>query len=99
MVKYHFTNKAVDDLSDIWNYTYDVWSEKQADLYYEMLINICKELAENPNLGKNYEKITKKLYGYRISKHVIFYRIISTEEIEIVRILHGNMDLKSRIHE
>jgi len=99
MVKYHFTNKAVDDLSDIWNYTYDVWSEKQADLYYEMLINTCKELAENPNLGKNYEKITKKLYGYRISKHVIFYRIISTEEIEIVRILHGNMDLKSRIHE
>ena len=91
--------RSVEDLSNIWEYTYDICSEKQADLYYEMLINTCKELAENPNLGKNYEKITKKLYGYRISKHVIFYRIIPTEEIEIIRILHGNMNLKSRIHE
>ena len=39
MAKYHFTNKAIDDLSNIWEYTYDIWSEKQADLYYEMLIN------------------------------------------------------------
>jgi len=99
MTKYHFTNKAVEDLSSIWDYTYDVWSEKQADLYYEMLISVCQELAENQSLGKNYDEITKQLCGYRVGKHVIFYRIISVEEIEIVRILHGNMDLKNRIRE
>jgi len=99
MAKYHFTNKAVEDLSGIWDYTYDIWSEKQADLYYEMLISVCQEVAENPGLGKNYEEITKKLYGYRVSRHVIFYRIISVEDIEIVRILHGSMDLKNRIRE
>ena len=31
MAKYHFTNKAVEDLSGIWDYTYDIWSEKQAE--------------------------------------------------------------------
>jgi Plasmid stabilization system protein len=99
MAKYRFTNKAVEDLTDIWNYTFDVWSEIQADLYYEILINSCLEIAKNPNLGKNYEEIAKYLFGYRTNKHVIFYRIISSEEIEVVRILHGSMDLKNRVSE
>ena len=34
MAKYFFTNKAVEDLSDIYEYTYQSWSEKQADNYY-----------------------------------------------------------------
>ena len=38
MAKYILTNRAVDDLSEIWTYTYDVWSEKQADKYYNMLL-------------------------------------------------------------
>lgn len=100
MAKYRFTNKAVEDLSNIWNYTFDSWSENQADLYYEMLIDFCQEIAENPKmLGKNYEEIAEQLYGFRANKHVIFYRIISEEEIEVVRILHGSMDLKNRIRE
>lgn len=97
MASYRFTNKAVEDLSNIWNYTFETWSEKQADAYYKMLLSFCKEIAENQTIGKNYEEINENLYGLRASKHVIFYSIISDEEIEIVRILHGSMDLKNRV--
>jgi toxin ParE1/3/4 len=97
MGKFHFTNRAVEDLEAIWNYTADAWSERQADLYYEMLINFCQAIADNPSFGKNYDGIAKNLYGFRANKHVIFYRIISQTEVEIVRTLHGRMDLKSRI--
>lgn len=31
MAEIRFTRKAVEDLSDIWNYTTDKWSEQQAD--------------------------------------------------------------------
>lgn len=31
MVRYKLTNKAVEDLTQIWNYTIDKWSENQAD--------------------------------------------------------------------
>ncbi len=51
MTKYHLTNKAVDDLSKIWDYTYEIWSENQADKYYYELLNDCKELSENQALG------------------------------------------------
>jgi toxin ParE1/3/4 len=31
MAKYELTNKAVEDLTKIWEYTIDKWSEQQAD--------------------------------------------------------------------
>ena len=99
MVKYKLTNKAVEDLSIIWDYTYEVWSENQADKYYFELLEDCKELAENQNLGKNYNEINQEIFGYKSGQHIIFYRILNENEIEITRFLHSRMDLKNRIQE
>ncbi|NMH26514.1 type II toxin-antitoxin system RelE/ParE family toxin [Flavobacterium silvaticum] len=97
MAKYILTNKAVLDLSDIWDYTCDEWSEDQADKYYDLLLASCQELAKHPNFGKNYENINKNLLGFKSNHHIIFFRIISDKEIEIARILHEKMDLKSKL--
>lgn len=99
MAKYFLTNKAVDDLTEIWNYTFEEWSEQQADKYYQILIDNCKEIAQNPKLGKNYDGIMTTLFGFKVTRHIIFYRKLSENEIEITRILHDRMDLKSRIKE
>jgi len=99
MVEYKLTNKAVTDLSKIWEYTFEVWSEKQADKYYDELIKNCEEIAENPNLGKNYEGISKQLLGIKSNRHIIFYRTLNENYVEITRILHERMDLKKRITE
>lgn len=97
MAKFHFTHKAVEDLTEIWNYTLVTWSEKQADKYYNLLLSACSELAKKPNLGKKYEIVSAGLLGYRSGEHIIFYCILSNNEIEIIRILHGRMDLKSQL--
>jgi len=99
MTKVRFTNKAVDDLTQIWNYTLHKWSEKQADLYYKMLVENCREIASNPDLGKSYSGIREDLSGFKTGRHIIFYRQNEEKEIEIVRILHEQMDLKNRIKE
>ncbi len=99
MVKYELTNKAVQDLSKFWEYTFEVWSEKQADTYYKMLISNFQEIANNPKLGKSYDEITQNLLGIKVSRHIIFYRMISENYVEITRILHERMDLKKRILE
>ena len=99
MAKYKLTNKAIEDLSKIWDYTYEVWSENQADKYYFELIEDCKVLAENKNLAKKYPEIDAGVYGYKSGQHVIFFRIMSDNEIEITRFLHSKMDLKIRIQE
>ena len=67
MAKYHLTKKAVDDLSEIWKYTIETWSEIQAEKYYDLLLASCDDLANNPELGKNYDVVTKEIWGQHSS--------------------------------
>lgn len=100
MAKVQFSNKAIEDLSGIWAYTIEQWSEQQADYYYEMLIAACDKVAANPTLfGRKYNEIAAGLLGFKANKHLIFYTIIDAETIFVVRILHEQMDLKNRMNE
>lgn len=51
MGNFKFSKKAVDDLTSIWNYTFNEWSALQADKYYWMLVDACQEIADNPKNG------------------------------------------------
>ena len=97
MGKFYLSNKAVDDLNDIWDYTVKTWSEKQAENYYLLLMNSCQELANKPNLGKSYDAVEKNVLGFKTGEHLIFYQIVSLNKIEVVRILHGMMDIKNHL--
>ena len=97
MAKFSFTNRALDDLIEIWDYTVDQWSEIQAEKYYNLIMASCMDLANNPQLGKSYNVISQNILGYKCGEHIIFYQEIVKNEIEIARVLHGMMDLKSKI--
>ena len=53
MAKFYLTNKAIEDLDDIWTYTLETWSENQAEIYYALIIDSFKELVNNPSQGKS----------------------------------------------
>ncbi len=97
MLKYKLSKSAVKDLNNIWSYTVKKWSLNQADKYYNSLVKVFQDIANNPNEGKNYDGVSSDLLGFRIGKHIIFYQILDKEFIEIIRILHGSMDLKSKL--
>jgi toxin ParE1/3/4 len=99
MAKVILRQEAIDDLNNIWEYTFEKWSENQADKYYAMLKLACKEIGKNPEIGKQYNKITKNLLGLHSGRHIIFYQLVDEEEIEIIRILHERMHLKNRLNE
>jgi toxin ParE1/3/4 len=97
MLKYKLSKSAVKDLNNIWSYTVKKWSLNQADKYYNSLVKVFQDIANNPNEGKNYDGVSSDLLGFRIGKHIIFYEILDEDFIEIIRILHGSMDLKSKL--
>lgn len=100
MAEFHFTNKAVEDLTNIWNNTAEEWTEEQADEYYRMLIASCQKVADNPILfGRKYDVIADELYGFKVNKYILFYQIMENGDIEIIRILHERMDLRIRLGE
>lgn len=97
MAKVILRQEAINDLNAIWKYTFEKWSENQADKYYETIKLACQEIAEFSELGKKYSEINRYLLGFKSGKHIIFYQITSKDEIEVIRILHERMDLKSRL--
>jgi len=99
MAKVILRRKAIEDLNTIWNYTLENWSEKHADKYYSLIKMACSWIGENPDIGKEYEGVDPNLLGLKSEKHIIFYQVISSRRIEVIRILHERMDLNSRIIE
>jgi len=97
MAKYRFTKRALIDLAEIWDYTVEEWSLNQAEKYYNLIIASCHDLTDNPQFGKPYEILALDVLGYKCGQHIIFYREILKNEIEIERVLHVMMDLKSKI--
>jgi toxin ParE1/3/4 len=99
MAKFRLTKKAVEDLTGIWNYTCENWSENQADIYYQLLIDGFNEIANDPTLGRNFYEIIDNLKGLKVGRHIVFYHLVSKQMVEIIRILHEQMDLKNRMIE
>lgn len=99
MAKVILRQKAIDDLNDIWEYTFEKWSTKQADKYYLTIKQACYMIGENPDVGKEYDGINNNLLGLKSGKHIIFYQSLDENKIEVIRILHERMDLKNRVSE
>ncbi len=74
MVQINWTYQAKDDLKNILDYIshdskhYAKLQEKQADKYYNTLIDNCKFIADNLQIGKDYSNILNILWAYRIKK-------------------------------
>ena len=95
--KYRISEKAVQDLEGIWEYTYNNWSVNQADRYYKLIISEIEFIATFSTSGKSMDHIKE---GYRatiVKSHLIFYRIHTDNIIEIIRILHQKMDVENEI--
>jgi len=76
MRKYRLTGLANRDLNEIWEYTFEKWSIKQADVYYEQLIESFNQISRDPDCGKFYDRIEPKLRGLKVGRHIVFYELM-----------------------
>ena len=99
MPSFSLTNLAKADLKEIARFTQNRWGREQRNLYLQMRDVLFRQLAANPLKGKDCSDIR---IGYRklnTGSHVIFYRQTLADTIEIVRVLHGHMDIETRLSE
>ncbi|TDX82576.1 type II toxin-antitoxin system RelE/ParE family toxin [Epilithonimonas xixisoli] len=97
-MNYKISKQAEIDLENIWLYTFEEWSLEQADYYFDLLMDEIEYISENPKSGKDYNSARKGYFRSRIKSHFIFYRInLKEEKIEIIRILHQQMDIDSHL--
>lgn len=98
-MKNHFriSEKALEDLENIWLYTLESWSAEQADRYYNLLIDECEYVSNHFESGKSYDFIKKGYKAAIVKSHLIFYRSAEDGVVEIIRILHQSMDIEDRL--
>lgn len=98
MPTFTLTNLAKADLKEIAKFTQHRWGREQGDLYLQMLDVSFQQLADNPLKGKDCSDIRIGYRKFNVGSHVIFYRQTLADTIEIVRVLHGHMDIENRIN-
>jgi toxin ParE1/3/4 len=91
------TRLAKDDLNAIGRYTQETWGREQRNRYLTMLDEKFHDLAADPMKGRDCSDIREGYRKHEAGKHIIFYRQIENDLIEIVRILHGRMDSPTRL--
>jgi toxin ParE1/3/4 len=82
---------AENDLNEIW------WFIAQdnldsADKLLDEIAETSSKLAQFKNMGRNRDELHRGLRSFPVGRYLIFYMPIS-DGIEIVRVLHGMMDI------
>lgn len=97
-MRIRFRPAALVDLDKIYDSTVERWSLKQADNYHAQLMAAVDRLLANPRSGHVYASLDSNIKYRSISsgRHLVFYQI-DGEIIDIIRILHDRMDLRSKL--
>ncbi|CAM2175058.1 type II toxin-antitoxin system RelE/ParE family toxin [Burkholderia orbicola] len=96
MKAYVLSPAAERDLDDIWDYTAGRWGEAQAEHYILGIESTIIGLADGTQPSLSAADVRE---GYRkalVGMHVVFFRE-STALIDVIRILHQQMDIPARL--
>jgi len=94
---YRLTRIADEDLTNIWISSRKNWGMAQADKYLSELEACFISLVSHPKLGRQRPEIRLGYRSIPTNHHIIFYREQPQSCIEIIRILHERMEVRSHM--
>ncbi|BDX39490.1 toxin ParE1 [Tenuifilaceae bacterium CYCD] len=98
-MKFLISEKASEDIENIWLYTYENWSQEQADRYYNLILDEIEYIAKHFESGKSVDYIKKGYRATLVKSHIIFYKKSRQNIVEIIRVLHQKMDIENQVDE
>lgn len=93
MSGYRFSDKAVEDLLDIDDYTLAEFGPAQAKRYRTQIERTCAIIGETPELGRLIDEIVPAVRFFPCGSHILVY-VIDTIGVLIVRVRHQREDWK-----
>lgn len=94
---FELTRKAKEDLRKIAKYTEKSWGRDQRNVYVKQFDDCFHLLAKTPSIGKQCDYIKAGYRKFPQGSYTVFYREGMESKITIIRILHKNMDVESKI--
>lgn len=92
------TQRALRDFADIEAYSIEQWGKRPASRYMSDLETGLERLRANPELLRSEVGFHTTLRFYSVNKHVFVCDLLPGT-IVLLTVLHGSMDIPSRLHE
>jgi toxin ParE1/3/4 len=92
MPPFKLSSKAKGDLKNIGRYTQIDWGREQRNLYLKQTDETFHTLSGLPSLGLACDYIKPGYRKFPQGSHIVYYREGTVAKIEIIRLLHKNMD-------
>ncbi len=89
---YQISQKAEDDLINIYVEGFRLFGRVQAEKYHVRLEKTFEALAINPGMGTERLEISPPVRIFPTSAHIVIYTIEATGDILIARVRHGRED-------
>jgi toxin ParE1/3/4 len=95
--RYVLSPAARADLEQIWDYTCDRWGVDQAEKYAHEIQRAIERVVDNPEIGRACDEVRPGYRKHAVGSHTLYYRILSVDVIDVVRILHQRMDIDQHL--
>lgn len=89
---YRLSNKAVDDIVQIWSDGAENFGADQAERYHAGLEQVFRFLADNPRAARSRTEISPPVRAHPYKAHLVVYDIGPDGNIVILRVRHGRED-------
>lgn len=99
MSTYIISEKALEDINNIWINTAEKWSVEQADRYYNLILDEVEYIAQKFEMARDFGKIRKSHRYSKVKSHLIFFKKNKNNEIEVIRVLLERMDIENRLND
>ncbi|MCX8502303.1 MAG: type II toxin-antitoxin system RelE/ParE family toxin [Alphaproteobacteria bacterium] len=111
MLELVYSPEAQDDLKQILDYTLGFWGKESYYRYEKLLALAEIQIRRNPNplYARQFPSISPSIHGLPLwlvtqpdpnlrvknPPHIVYYRIVNDQTVEILRILHRSMNSKA----
>lgn len=91
MLKLVISPAAQQDLRDIYQFGLRTWGRTQSSDYLDQLRAHFIALTNQPRVAVERPELAPNMRSLPAKSHVVYYRL-QTDQLEIVRVLHGRQD-------
>ena len=91
-----FSNRAKNDVREIWNYSVEQWGSGQAAIYIGLIEAAVDEVMADPKIGRLCNEVRRGYRKHLVGSHMLFYRV-AAKTVFMVRILHQRMDIRRHL--
>ena len=95
----HLTERSLKDIAEIEAYSIQQFGKRTTNLYIAKFEDAISRIAENPDLLRDEPPFHSSLKFYRVEKHLFVCETGIKDRIIILTVLHGSMDIPSRLAE